>query len=233
MCTWLNSRCETSPAVWSYDAKCKWCRESERVNLVTSLHCLLVNVRGVYLALIHVTMLNLLWQLFWESLYISMRSRTTAAVYICAIFLFFSYVTHAFIVTIKACKMWKPENERSCLPTADTRLQLRASSAWPSSPHETEGRFGYLRRDVEMAEKWKGLIHQAACTVTGTHTFMLFHNRRGCRPYKKWSCSIWILVFQIHTLGSFCQFWGLMWEHRGWKWVLCVDCCDVFVMILH
>lgn len=110
-----------------------------------------------------------------------------------------------------------------------------------SSEHPLSGRpvhmklkdTGYLQRDGEIAKKWKGLIHQTACTVTGTHTFMLFHNRRGCRPNKKWSCSIWILVFQIHTLGSFRQFWGLMWEHRGWKWVLCVDGCDVFVMILH
>ena len=130
MCTWLNSRCETSPALWRYDAKCKWYRESERVNLVSSLHCLLVNVRGVYLALIHVTMSNLLWQLFWESLYISTRRRMIAAVYICAIFPFFMSRMHLLWLL----KLVRYENQR-------TRVRVfQQQTLACSSEHPLRGR---------------------------------------------------------------------------------------------
>ena len=138
MCTWLNSRCETSPVLWRYDAKCKWCRESERVNLVTSLHCLLVNVRGVYLALIHVTMLNLLWQLFWESLYISMRSRTIAAVYICAIFLFFFLMSRMHLLW--PLKLVRCENQR----TSGRVFQQRTLAC--SSEHPLHGRPVHMKQ---------------------------------------------------------------------------------------
>ena len=116
---------------WSYrnpvvSHEMQWYQENERVDLVIYLHYLLVwilysslhFIRGIDLVWILVIMYNLLWQLFWESLYIS-TTWMIAALYICAIF-------SCLTIAIKACKIW---NKRSCLPTADTHLQSRVSSA--------------------------------------------------------------------------------------------------------